>query len=183
DFDAHLGDGTVKFFYDSDQVLYWSLHQFPAFPGGGYADEIGEGKGKGYTINVPLPPGSGDEIYINAVDRFMPLAEQFDPDVVAVSAGFDAHQYDLLLDLRISLNTYYRLGKLLGSKFENVFATLEGGYNVQFFPRCLFNFIDGINGEEMRFKEQTTDSRIIAIDEFELRMYELEKALSPYWNL
>ena len=183
DFDAHLGDGTVHFFYSSNEVLYCSLHQYPAFPGGGTADQIGEDAGKGYTVNVPLPPGSGDEIYMNALHKVLPIAEQFAPDVVAVSAGFDAHQHDLLLDLRLSVNTYYRLGKLLGSTFENIFATLEGGYNVQVFPKCLFNFIAGINGEEMRFKEQTTDSRIIAIDEFELRMYELDKTLSPFWTL
>ncbi|MCK5282423.1 MAG: histone deacetylase [Nanoarchaeota archaeon] len=183
DFDAHLGDGTEKFFYNSDKVLYWSLHQFPAFPGGGNVNEIGEGKGKGYTINVPLPPGSGDEIYMNAVQRFMPIAEQFKPDIVAVSAGFDAHQHDLLLDLRLSMNTYYKLGKLLSGKFRNVFAALEGGYNIETFPKCLFNFIDGINKKEMRFKERTTDSRIIAIDEFEARAYMLEKNLSEFWKL
>ena len=60
DFDGHLGDGTLKAFYDTDKVLFWSLHQYPAFPGGGFVDEIGEGKGKGYSINVPLPPESAD---------------------------------------------------------------------------------------------------------------------------
>jgi len=183
DFDAHLGDGTVKFFYDSDRVLYWSLHQFPAFPGGGNVSEIGVGKGKGYTINVPLPPGSGDEIFMNAVERFMPAAEQFKPDVVAVSAGFDAHQFDLLLDLRLSMNTYYKIGKFLSERFENIFATLEGGYNVEVFSKCLYNFIDGINGESMSFNEQTTDSRIIAIDEYEARAYQVEKNLSEFWRL
>ncbi len=138
DFDGHLGDGTVKFFNTSDRVLYWSLHQYPAFPGGGDAHEIGAGKGEGYTINVPLPPGSGDEIYMDAVETFMPIAKEFNPDIVAVSAGFDSHQYDLLLDLRLSLNAYYKIGRLLSENFDNVFATLEGGYNIEVFPKCLF---------------------------------------------
>jgi len=181
DFDAHLGDGTVKFFYETDRVLYWSLHQFPAFPGGGNVNEIGEGKGKGYTINVPLPQGSGDDIYMDAVKMFLPIAKEFKPDVVAVSAGFDAHQHDLLLELRLSINTYYKLGKML-SEFKNVFATLEGGYNTEILPKCLFNFVDGINGKKMRFKEQATDSRIIAINEFEARMYQLRKNLSEFWK-
>ncbi|MEA2037447.1 MAG: histone deacetylase [Nanoarchaeota archaeon] len=182
DFDAHLGDGTVDFFYKSDKVLYWSLHQFPAFPGGGNVNEIGEGKGKGYTINVPLPPGSGDDIYMRAVENFMPIVEQFKPDHIAVSAGFDAHVHDLLLDLRLSANTYYKLGKML-SNFKNVFATLEGGYNVELFPKCLYNFLDGINKKNIRFKDQNTDSRIIAIDEFEARMYQLEKNLKEFWKI
>jgi len=183
DFDAHMGDGTEKFFYNTDRVLYWSLHQYPAFPGWGSVDQIGEGRGEGYTINVPLPPGSGDDIFMNAVERFMPAAEQFNPDVVAVSAGFDAHQHDLLLDLRLSVNAYYSLGKILSGKFKNVFATLEGGYNVEVFPKCLYNFLDGMNGRKMRFMEQTTDSRMPAMEEFEARIYRLERNLSKFWKI
>ncbi len=183
DFDAHLGDGTVKFFYNTDKVLYWSLHQFPAFPGGGSINEIGEGKGKGYTINVQLPPGIGDDIYMNAVERLMPIAEQFNPDIVAVSAGFDAHQHDLLLDLRLSTNTYHKLGAILSKNFKNIFATLEGGYNIENLPKCIYNFIDGINEKDIRFKERTTDSRMIAMDEYEGRMIQLEKNLRDYWKI
>jgi acetoin utilization deacetylase AcuC-like enzyme len=183
DFDGHLGDGTVKFFKNSDKVLYWSLHQAPAFPGGGTEDEIGEEEGKGYTINVPLPPKSGDDIYMRAVETFMPVAEQFKPDVVAVSAGFDGHHEDLLLDLRLSTNTYYKLGKLLSDKFKNIFATLEGGYNIISLPKCLHNFIDGINKEPMRFKERSTDSMIQTINEFDFRANTLEKNLKKYWKL
>ena len=146
-------------------MLYWSLHQFPAFPGGGDVDEIGKGKGNGFTVNVPLSPETGDDIYLDAVKRLLPIAKQFKPDVVAVSAGFDGHQNDLLLELRLSMNTFYELGQILGKNFENVFATLEGGYNIEFFPKCLFNFVDGINNKKQRLKEDKTDSRIITIEE------------------
>jgi len=183
DFDAHMGDGTGRFFYNTDKVLYWSLHQFPAFPGRGNVNEIGMDGGVGHTINVPLPPGSGDDIFMDAVNMFLPAAEQFNPDVVAVSAGFDAHQYDLLLELRLSMNTYYKLGRMLRDKFKDVFATLEGGYNVEVFPKCLFNFIDGVNGKEMRFQEQATDSRMVAHQEFEDRAYRLRKNLSKFWKV
>ncbi|MEA2015492.1 MAG: histone deacetylase [Actinomycetota bacterium] len=183
DFDSHLGDGTVKFFYDTDRVLYWSIHQYPAFPGGGYVNEIGEGKGKGYTICVPLPPGSGDEIFADAIESFLPVALQFKPDVVACSAGFDGHHYDLLLDLRYSLAAYYKLGKILGKNFDNIFATLEGGYNIEMFPKCLKNFIAGVNGEKLPYGERATDSRIIAINEFEVRRIELEKNLRQFWKI
>ncbi len=107
DVDGHFGDGTSYWFYKSDKALYMSLHQYPAFPDKGTMDEIGEDKGKGYNINVPLPPKTGDDVYMNAVTRFIPIAEQFKPDVVAVSAGFDACQYDPILEMRLSYNTYY----------------------------------------------------------------------------
>jgi acetoin utilization deacetylase AcuC-like enzyme len=159
------------------------LHQFPAFPNGGNVTEIGEGKGEGFTINTALPPGSGDEIYMDAINMFMPVAEQFNPDVVAVSAGFDAHLHDLLLDMRLSANTYFKIGQILGKRFKNIFATLEGGYNTEFFPKCLYNFLDGINGLPQKYKEPTTDSRIIAIDEFEGRAALLRQKLSKFWKL
>jgi acetoin utilization deacetylase AcuC-like enzyme len=183
DFDGHFGNGTSGIFYNSDKVLYMSTHQFPAYPGNGSEDEIGEGKGKGYTINIPLPPGSGDDVYMNAINTFMPIAEQFKPDVVAVSAGFDALQHDQLLNLRLSMETYYKIGKLLSNKFKNIFATLEGGYNVEFLPKCVFNFIDGINNKSIRFKEKSTDSMIQTINEAELRTNKIEKNLSEFWSV
>lgn len=183
DFDGHCGDGTEKIFYSSNKVLYWSLHQFPAFPGGGTVDEIGEGEGKGYTINVPLPAGSGDDVYTDAVNKLMPIAEQFKPDVVGVSAGFDACQYDPLLNLKLSMNTYYKLGKILSEKFKNIFAALEGGYNIEVLPKCIFNFIDGINNRKIRFKEQITNSSIEVMNEYRLRINQLEKNLSEFWKI
>ncbi len=183
DFDSHLGDGTVKYFYNSDKVLYWSLHQWPAFPGGGDVNEIGEGEGKGYTINIPLSPGTGDDIYSSAVKMFLPVAKQFRPDAVAVSAGFDGHAQDLLLDLRLSTNLYHSLGKTLKNNFNKIFATLEGGYNTSTFPKCLHNFVDGVNGNKMRFREHPTESRVIKVEEFEARAYALEKKLSEFWKL
>ncbi len=182
DFDSHLGDGTEKIFYNSNKVLYCSLHQFPAFPGWGNEEDIGEGEGKGYTINIPLPPGSGDDIYLKAVDHFMPIAEQFDPDVVAVSAGFDGHQYDSLLNLRLSATVYYQIGKKLREKFSNIFATLEGGYNIEYFAKCLYNFFNGINNKEIYFKESPTDSTIQVIDEFEVRLGNLGNNLKRFWR-
>ena len=183
DFDGHLGDGTEKYFYESDQVLYWSIHQYPAFPGWGSEDEIGSGRGKGYTINVPLPPGSGDDLYFQALNQMLPAAQQFAPDVVAASAGFDAHQHDLLLDLRLSANAFYKTGQILREHFKNVFATLEGGYNVEELPRCLYNFLNGINGKAPYYEEPATDSAIIVRDEFEIRLSGLVKNLSDFWTL
>jgi len=182
DFDGHLGDGTEYIFYNSNQVMFWSIHQFPAFPGNGDADEIGEGDGNGYTINVPLPLGSGDAIFMDAVTTFLPIAKEFNPDVVALSAGFDAHQLDPLLNLKLSFNTYYKIGKLISSNFNNCFATFEGGYNVEVLPQCLYNFLDGINNTEQRYFEPETDSWIQTHDEFEGRISLARSRLSKYWK-
>lgn len=183
DFDGHLGDGTSHIFYDSDQVLYWSIHQYPAFPGYGQVSEIGSGPGTGYTINVPVPPQSGDDIFQDAFRTFLPLVEkQFQPDVVAVSAGFDAHQFDPLLQLRVTSGTFYKIGKSLAEKFDHLFATLEGGYNVEELPRCVNNFLAGVNGEEQPFPEKPTTSSRPIWEEYENRLHALINYLQPYWK-
>jgi acetoin utilization deacetylase AcuC-like enzyme len=182
DFDGHLGDGTLKVFYNTDKVLFWSLHQYPAFPSGGFVNEVGEGKGKGYSINIPLPPESGDDVFMHAINTFMTIAEQFNPDVVAVSAGFDAHIEDPLLQLLVSANSYYKIGQLLKSKFKNVFAVLEGGYNTTYLPKCLYNFLAGINGEEIYYSENETSSSSSVLNEYHLRIKLLQKELNPYWK-
>ena len=182
DFDGHLGDGTLDIFYQTDQVLYWSIHQFPAFPGHGRPHEIGEGRGKGFTINVPLPPRSGDDIFMDAVHSFLPIAEAFQPDVVAVSAGFDAHVYDLLLDLRVTKGSFYKIGVLLRQRFDRIFATLEGGYNVEELPGCIYNFLAGINGEEMPFEEKPITSPRTLWETYELDLHTTFGYLRPYWN-
>ena len=183
DFDGHLGDGTSDIFYHSDKVMYWSIHQYPAFPGHGYVDEIGKDEGKGFTINVPLPPASGDDIFMDAFNTLLPIVEQFNPDIVALSAGFDAHQYDLLLDLRVTVDTYYTIGKVMTEKFPNNFATLEGGYNVEELPKCLYNFLDGVNFKEKRYSENHTDSDIKVWDEYEIRINNLLTILKDYWKI
>lgn len=183
DFDGHLGDGTSHIFYKSDQVLYWSVHQYPAFPGNGFINEIGLGKGKGFTVNIPLPPKSGDDIFIDAIENSLPIAQQFQPDVVAVSAGFDAHQYDPLLDLKVSSYAYYKIGRLLGKNFTRVFATLEGGYNVQALRQGALTFLAGINGEEPYTPvDEATFSGRQTWETYEMYLHGALGQLKPYWN-
>lgn len=182
DFDGHLGDGTSDIFYDTDQVLYWSMHQYPAFPGHGFVDEIGAGKGKGFTVNVPLPPGSADDIMESSLNYFLPIVEQFQPDVIAVSAGFDSHQFDLLLDLKASANFFYKVGVELHSRFDNIFATLEGGYNVDEMPKCLYNFLAGMNGEPIPYPEEPTNSGMRVLETYEIYVNSVMAHLKPYWK-
>ncbi len=182
DFDGHLGDGTEKIFYDSDKVFYFSLHQFPAFPGHGWVDEIGEGKGEGYTLNVPLPEGTGDDLYLKAIDKFLWILKKFNPDVVAISAGFDGYKSDSLLELNLSAGIYYEIGKIIRNNFDNSYATLEGGYNVDALKVCVNNFLNGINGEEIYKRDEATKSAPGVKKEFDRRMKLVEKNINKYWK-
>ena len=104
DWDVHHGNGTQDIFYDSPQALFFSTHQFPYYPGSGDVREIGAGAGKGYTINVPLPAGVGDRGFTRVYSESLTaVAERFRPDLILVSAGYDAHWDDPLAGLRLSL--------------------------------------------------------------------------------
>lgn len=182
DFDGHLGDGTAFFFYPTDKVLFWSLHQYPAFPGNGFIEEIGEGRGKGFTLHNPLPPGSADDIFLDAFGHYLPVVEQFEPDIIAVSAGFDAHQFDPLLQLNLSNQAYYVMGRLLGERFARLFAVLEGGYNPEAMSQSLFNFVAGINGHEPPFPSAHTASGMRVWEMYESYLHAGMAKLLPYWK-
>jgi len=182
DFDGHMGDGTSEIFYQTDQVLMWSMHEYPAYPGGCFVEEIGEGKGKGFNINVPLPPGSADDILNETLDFFLPVVEQFQPDVVALSAGFDAHQHDLILNLKASASFYHKLGERLRKRFDNIFAVLEGGYHVDEMPRCFRNFMAGMNGAPIVHEEKTTTSRRPVWETYEIYVHSAMGHLREYWK-
>ena len=144
DFDSHHGDGTQHIFYESDRVLYCSIHQHYAFPFTGFPDETGKGAGAGYNANFPLIAGSGDKEYLEAVDKAIIKGQEFKPDVVAVSAGFDGYYKDRLLGLQITQRAFYETGFRLRRSFENIFAVLEGGYHEDL-KECVMCFIEGIH--------------------------------------
>jgi len=142
DMDAHNGNGTQEIFYDNDKVLYISLHQDPAdFPGTGFADEVGEGKGLGYTVNVPFPFRIDDQIYLEAFNQIVvPIVRQYKPQFIVVSTGFDNHYSDPVASLSLSALSYVEnFGKVLelASKFcmGRLVAVLEGGYSRSFLGR------------------------------------------------
>ncbi|MBK8505947.1 MAG: histone deacetylase [Saprospiraceae bacterium] len=182
DFDGHLGDGTLYFFYDTDQVMFWSLHQFPAFPGMGRNSEIGGHRGKGFSVNVPLPPGSSDDIFLHAFKSYFPLIEQFSPDVIAVSAGFDAHRYDPLLQLNLTVDAYYEIGNMLRNQCDRIFAVLEGGYNLEMLPKCVHNFVAGINGIPKPYEEGISTSMRSTWEQYDIDLHLGISYLSPYWK-
>jgi acetoin utilization deacetylase AcuC-like enzyme len=140
DIDVHHGNGTQWMFYDDPRVLYFSTHQFPFYPGTGAADEVGTGAGKGFTFNVPLEMGATDAdydlIYRSAV---VPVLREFGPDLVLVSAGFDAHERDPLASMRVSTAGYAAIVRQLvasASKGAIAFVT-EGGYDLSALAECL----------------------------------------------
>ena len=144
DFDGHHGDGTQAIFYESNKVFYASTHQMYAYPNTGFADETGEGEGKGFTLNLPLISGSGDTEFFAALDKVIAAAREFKPDVVGVSAGFDAYEKDRILQLKLSLKAYYECGFRLRRAFPQIFAVLEGGYHHDI-RKCVETFVDGVN--------------------------------------
>jgi len=144
DIDGHHGDGTQDIFYETDKVFYTSIHQAYTFPFTGNPPEIGEGEGKGYTLNIPLMPGAGDKIFLKALKKIISAGHQFQPDVVAVSAGFDAYNKDLLLGLKLTQRAFYESGYRIRRSFNNIFAVLEGGYHRDL-KECIEAFINGIN--------------------------------------
>ena len=95
DWDVHHGNGTNRIFFDSPEVLFASIHQWPFYPGTGRLDEVGEGEGEGFSLNLPVPGGSGEDVFLSLLEHVAePAARQFAPDLILLSAGFDAHRAD-----------------------------------------------------------------------------------------
>ena len=137
DWDLHHGNGTQHAFYTDPGVLYFSTHQYPCYPGTGHYTEIGEGAGRGYTINCPLSPGCGDADYANIFRHILlPIALAYQPQLILVSAGFDIDHADPLGGMGVTEQGFARLTDILMELAQTVSAgrlvlTLEGGYNVQ----------------------------------------------------
>lgn len=184
DFDEHSGNGTQDIFYNSNEILYLSTHVFPYYPGTGWVNEIGVNEGKGYNINIPLPPGSADDLLFESLNFILPIIkDQFKPDILAVSAGFDGYNQDPLSSLNFTSNTYYKLGKVLTNNFNNIFACLEGGYKTDTLHKLILSFQQGINKQQHKFPEDDIKSEDNTKEEFNKRFEELKQNLRPYWNL
>lgn len=135
DFDVHHGNGTQSLFEERDDVFYASTHRFPFYPGTGALDEIGEGAGRGFTRNVPLAAGSGDAAILRAVEEtIVRVMDDYRPDVLLLSSGFDAHRRDPLGGMKVSEQAYGELTRRMletASRHSGgrVLSLLEGGYD------------------------------------------------------
>jgi acetoin utilization deacetylase AcuC-like enzyme len=133
DWDVHHGNGTNDIFHASDEVLFVSIHQSPLYPGTGAARDVGSGAGRGFTVNLPVPPGSGDDVFRSLVDRVaVPLAGAFQPQLILVSAGYDAHREDPLAECLVTEDGYSGMTRSVRQAAEGigvpVGVVLEGGY-------------------------------------------------------
>jgi acetoin utilization deacetylase AcuC-like enzyme len=141
DWDVHHGNGTEAIFADDPSVLVVSMHQWPFYPGTGGPDDQGE-----TTLNIPLSAGSGDEEYRRAFDHVVaPAVRGFAPDLVLVSAGFDAHEEDPLAGMRVTEEGFRELARLSAALAPRFAAVLEGGYNLGTLPRLVAAALDGFS--------------------------------------
>ncbi len=136
DFDVHHGNGTQWCFYEDPTVLFVSTHQFPFYPGTGAAAETGRGPGEGFTVNVPMEAGANDADYLHVYEHVVaPVVRQFAPELLLLSAGFDAHTEDPLAGMQVTTAGFARLANLLTDLADEVcggrvVAVTEGGYNL-----------------------------------------------------
>jgi acetoin utilization deacetylase AcuC-like enzyme len=137
DFDVHHGNGTQDIFYGDSTVFYYSLHQYPWYPGTGDAGERGEREGEGYTLNVPVPAMTPAEDYLRLFEEGLEsVMSRFSPDLVIISAGFDAHEADPLGQLLLTDASYERMTRRLKEAASTtgegrIVSCLEGGYNLR----------------------------------------------------
>jgi acetoin utilization deacetylase AcuC-like enzyme len=136
DWDVHHGNGTNDIFHDSDRVLFVSIHQWPLYPGTGPAGDVGSGPGRGFTVNLPVGAGSGDEVFCSLVDRVAaPLARAFEPQLILISAGYDAHRDDPLGECAVTEEGFAAMARSMRWVGETIEApigcVLEGGYSLE----------------------------------------------------
>ena len=137
DWDVHHGNSTQEMFYDDPSVFYLSIHQFPYYPGTGSADEVGEGKSRGFNCNIPVFAGTGDEEYLLLFDDAVQReTEGFKPEFMLISAGFDSHRSDPLANLMLDEKSYGRMTATVCQYADEyasgrIVSILEGGYSLE----------------------------------------------------
>jgi acetoin utilization deacetylase AcuC-like enzyme len=137
DFDVHHGNGTQHLFEERDDIFYASMHRYPFYPGTGAAEEIGAGEGRGFTKNIPFPGGTGDAEYLRAVeDEIVRIVDDYQPNAILLSSGFDAHRRDPLGGMHVTEHAYGEITRRLVETAERhaegrVLSLLEGGYDME----------------------------------------------------
>ncbi|HEC81473.1 MAG TPA: histone deacetylase [Thermoplasmatales archaeon] len=179
DHDVHHGNGTQEVFYKRNDVLYQSFHLSPHYPGTGDVSEIGDGEGRGYTINAPLPRGAGDETVFSLLEEvFIPVAKQFKPDLIVISAGFDSHYLDQLGGLRLSANCFAEIIRRFKSVQPRVLCSLEGGYNLGVLGRLVLTELEVLVGKKPSYSEnvEETNNAVKIVEE-------IKKTIGDYWSV
>ncbi len=194
DFDVHHGNGTQNSFYETDKVLFISIHQSPLYPGTGDLDEIGVGKGEGYTINIPLPGGQGDREYANIFNTLIvPLAYQYKPELILVSAGFDGYYGDGISSMRLTHQGYAYMTRVLVRLAEElcggrILASLEGGYNLKGLREGVFAVMSELIGEKLdtpfpTFLDEETEQQLRAEQSLHPAIERVRDVAKNYWKM
>jgi acetoin utilization deacetylase AcuC-like enzyme len=187
DYDVHHGNGTQHTFEADPNVLYVSLHQFPFYPGTGAADETGRGDGAGFTVNLPLEAGATDEDYrIAFSDVVLPVLHQHEPDLIFVSAGFDAHERDPLAGMRLTSAAYGAMTADLRRAAEEccggrLVLVTEGGYDLRALGESLDAVIESLAGPTAA-KESRWPAATVPSSRGQRSVAAARKFLSPYWK-
>ncbi len=152
DWDVHHGNGTAEIFRERADVLFASIHQMPLYPGSGVLEDAGSGAGEGYTINLPVPPGSGESLWLALLEQVvLPAAVAFEPELVLVSAGFDAHAQDPLADCRLQTRSFVEIAaRVRGLTVDAgipLGVVLEGGYNREVLAACVCATLPALAGQ------------------------------------
>lgn len=179
DHDVHHGNGTQDIHYNRNEILYQSFHLFPHFPGTGSINEIGKGKGEGYNINAPISHGNGDKAISQILEEvFLPIAEQFKPDLIMFSAGFDSHHYDPLGGLNLTSNFF---GEIL-AKFQKIqpkiVCTLEGGYHLEWIGKSIVSQLGKMTGNNIKFDDSSSEHQTV-----EIVIDKMKDKLEKYWKI
>jgi acetoin utilization deacetylase AcuC-like enzyme len=190
DWDVHHGNGTMHSFYETDEVLYFSIHQYPHYPGTGRTDEIGRGAGQGYTVNVPLYGGQGDEEYIYLFRQLLvPLSRAYAPQLILVSAGFDTHRNDPLAGMQLSSRAYGRMASILQELSNEccpgrLAFTLEGGYDHEALSEGVASVLSALIRGRDNNRDAEPDNADPGNVEAQTRQVaeELRRMLSAYWK-
>ncbi len=178
DHDVHHGNGTQDIFYRRNDVMYQSIHLFPHYPGTGRIEEVGAEEGEGYTVNAPLPHGCGEECVREILDEVMiPIAKQFSPDYILISAGFDSHHADYLGGLELSVNFYGEIIEKFRNVQKKIVCCLEGGYNLQSLARGVAVEISQLYGEKIKFEDKAIGKKCDNV------VNELKEKMMEYWDI
>jgi acetoin utilization deacetylase AcuC-like enzyme len=153
DWDVHHGNGTAEAFRHRSDVLFASIHQAPLYPGSGPLSDVGSGEGEGYTINLPVPAGCEEDLWLSLlVDVVLPVAVAFEPDLVLLSAGFDAHREDPLAGVRLATSSFGEMAKHVRDMAKSMGvplgAVLEGGYQPAVLAACVVETLGALAGSE-----------------------------------
>ena len=179
DHDIHHGNGTQSIFYERSDVMYQSFHLSPHYPGTGAMCEIGEGEGKGYTVNAPLGFGHDDGAVSQLFDEiFLPITTQFRPHLIIVSAGYDSHHADQLGGLKLSANFFGEMIRRFQDVQPKIVITLEGGYNFQWLGKCFLSQLGQLVSHPLRFEDKIEGNNDVS-----MLLKAMKKELREYWGL